>query len=606
MKKVSDFIFEYLAKEVKIRDVFMLPGGGCMHLVDSLGRNPDLRFICNLHEQATAIAAEAYGQYTNNLGVALVTAGPGSTNAITGLAGGWIDSTPMLILSGQAKCDDLMTGKGIRQMGIQEVDIASIVKPVTKYSCCVKDPQMIKYELQKAVYLAQNGRKGPVWLDIPLDVQGAFVDEEKLEEFTAPEAAIGKSQYSAFAAKVIELLQSAARPAVLVGNGIRLSNAVKEFIDFAEKLQIPVLTSWKAADFLAEDHPLFVGRPGIIASRGANFVQQNADVLLLLGTRLDLCQTGFNHKHFAEKAKKIIIDIDQNEINKLDMPFELSMAGDAGEFIKSALEQIKDKTVHTCGAWLAQCKKWQSEYPVFLNKYHKENKGKINTYYFLEVLSNLLDKNMLIVPGSSGACAELTMQAIKVKAGQRILNTPGLGAMGFGLPATIGACIAAKGRTTVGIIGDGGIQMNIQELQTLSRLDLPVKIFVLNNSGYGSIYHMQKGRFEGNLVACNADSGLELPDICRLADVYKIKNMRIENHKDLEKKISEVLNYDGPVICDLIVDPEGTTAPRLASEMLPDGRIVSKPMEDLAPFLPRDEFERNMSVSENINSKQDK
>jgi acetolactate synthase-1/2/3 large subunit len=594
MKKVSDFVFEYIAEIVKVRDIFILPGGGCMHLVDSLGKNPKLNFICNLHEQATAIAAEAYGQYTNNLGVALVTAGPGSTNAITGLAGGWIDSTPMLILSGQAKCDDLMTGKGIRQMGIQEVDIASIVKPITKYAHCIKDPQMIKYELQKAIYLAQHGRKGPVWLDIPLDVQGAFVDEDKLKEFVSPEDTISQEAYDTFATKVLELLRGAKNPAILVGNGVRLAGAIKEFVELAEKLQIPVMTTWKTVDFLPEEHPLFVGRPGVIASRGANFVQQNADILLILSTRLDLCQTGFNHPHFAAKAKKIILDIDQNEINKLDMDFELSMAGDVGKFIKSALSQIKENTVNDCAIWLARCKEWQKKYPVILPEYCDESAEKVNTYHFIEVISELLDENTVLIPGSSGACAELTMQAVKVKEGQRILNTPGLGAMGFGLPATIGACIAAGGKKTIGIVGDGGVQMNIQELQTIARLNLPIKMFVLNNAGYGSIYHMQKNRFDGNLVACNADSGLELPDICKLAEVYNLKSVRIENAKELKEKVAEVLSFDGPVICDVMVDPEGTTAPRLASEVLPDGKIVSKPMEDLAPFLDREEFNKNM------------
>jgi acetolactate synthase-1/2/3 large subunit len=574
MKKVSDFIFEYLAETVKVKDVFMLPGGGCMHLVDSLGRNPDLSYTCTLHEQAAAIAGEIYGQYTNNLGVVLVTAGPGSTNAITGVAGAWIDSTPLLVISGQAKCEDLMTGKGIRQMGIQEVDIASIVKPVTKYSCCVKDPQMIKYELQKAVYLARNGRKGPVWLDIPLDVQGAFVEEQNLKEFVPPEDTITLEQYESFASKAVELLQNAQKP---------------------EKMQIPVMTTWKAADFLTEDHPLFVGRPGIVAQRGANFVQQNSDVLLIIGARLDLCQTGFNHPHFAPKAKKIIIDIDQNEINKLDMPFELPMAGDAGKFINTALKILESSSNSSnFSSWLKRCKEWQHKYPVILPEYCLENDDKVNTYYLIDVISGMLNQDTVLVPGSSGACAEVTMQAVKIQNGVRVLNTPGLGSMGFGLPATIGACVASGGKTTIGIVGDGGVQMNIQELQTLARMQLPVKLFVLNNSGYGSIYHMQKNRFEGNLVACNSESGLDLPDVCKLAEVYGLKTMRIHSQKELKEKVAEALNCDGPVICDIIVDPEGMTAPRLASEVLPDGKIVSKPMEDLAPFLDREEFEANM------------
>ncbi len=597
MKKVSDLIFDYIADVVGVKHVFMLPGGGCMHLVDSLGKNPKLKYICNLHEQASAIGAEAYGQYTNNLGVALVTAGPGSTNAITGIAGAWIDSTPMLVLSGQAKCEDLMIGKGIRQMGIQEVDIASIVRPITKYASCLMKPEMVKYELQKAIYLAQHGRKGPVWLDIPLDIQGAIVDETTLQEFTPPETDIPTdADYRNFAKMVISLLKGATKPAILAGNGIRSSGAIADFLRLVENLRIPVMTTWKAVDFMPEDHPLFVGRPGIVAQRGANFVQQCADLLLIIGTRLDLCQTGFNHPNFAPKAKKIIIDIDVNEINKLNMPFALTLAGDAGAFIRSMLTEtaIHDFNPTPSAPWLKRCREWQQRYPVILPEYRDPDKKLINTYHLIDVLSELLPTNTVVVPGSSGACAELIMQAIKVKTGQRILNTPGLGAMGFDLPAAIGACLASGQKMTISIAGDGGLQMNIQELQTLKTLELPIKIFVLDNGGYGSIYNMQMARFEGNLVACNPASGLKLPNLCRLAAAYDLAHYEIDNPRDLKSQVLEVLNMPGPVICNVQVDPEIPTAPRLSSEVLPDGRIISKPMEDLWPFLDNDELNANI------------
>ncbi len=604
MIKVSDFVINFIA-DLGVKHIFMLPGGGCMHLVDSLGKNKHLQYICNLHEQASAIAAEAYGQYTNTLGVALVTTGPGGTNTITGLAGAWIDSTPMLIISGQAKKEDMLTGRGVRQMGIQEVDIISVVSPITKYAVTVVEPEMIKFHLQKAVYEARNGRKGPVWLDLPLDVQGAIVDEDKLKEFKAPlpSNAIEKNAQET-ASKILDILASSIRPVILAGNGIRLSNAMTESLKFFEHIGAPILTTWKMSDFIPEDHPLFCGRPGMVGQRGANFTQQNADCLLILGARLDLCQTAFNHPNFAKNARKIIIDIDQKEIDKLDMNFELAVSADIGPIIKHC-HNLAGKYHFDFSKWLSSCKWLHLKYPVILPEY-KKSSGLVNTYNLLDVLSEILTEKDIIVPGSSGACAELTQQAFKVKKGQRVLNTPGLGAMGFDLPAAIGACIASGKRRTIGIAGDGGFQMNIQELQTLKRLNLPIKMLILNNEGYGSIQAMQKNRFDGNYVACNADSGLTLPDVVAVANAYGLKAIRIKDQSDLKNEIKKLLELDGPVICDVMVAPNIPTAPRLSSEVLPDGRIISKPMEDLWPFLERDEFEKNMTSSSPTDKLQDK
>lgn len=596
MKKVSDIVFDFI-ENIGVKHVFMLPGGGCMHLVDSLGKNEKIKYICNLHEQASAIAAEAYGQYTNNIGVALVTTGPGSTNAITGVAGAWIDSTPLLVLSGQCKREDMMTGKKVRQMGIQEVDIISMVKNITKYSYSVTDPKMIKYHLQKAVYMACNGRKGPVWLELPLDVQGSFVEEKGLKEFNPLncEKSTRNKDLKHLADSILKSLSESKRPVILAGNGIRLSNSIKSFLSLIDKLKIPVLTTWKAADFLEEKHPYFVGRPGIVAQRGANFAQQVSDCILILGARLDLCQTGFNHQNFAKNAKKIIVDIDENEINKLNMKFHLKIVEDVGKIIGRLNEKNTGNYTVNCDKWLALCKKWQKKYPVVLPEY-KISKGLVNAYYLIDILSEISNKNDLFIPGSSGACAEITMQTIKLKKGQRILNTPGLGSMGFGLPASIGACLASNRKRTICIVGDGGLQHNIQELQTLKNLNLPIKVFILNNGGYGSIYNMQKNRFNGNLVACNASSGLHLPDICRVAKAYGLNTLRIKNQSNLKNKVLKVINTEGTIICDVLVDPEAPTSPRLSSEVLPDGTIISKPMEDLWPFLDRNEFNNNMLI----------
>ena len=363
VEKVSDYIFRYLHDEVGVKVCFMLPGGGCMHLVDSLGKS-DIRYICNLHEQASAIAADAAGQYTGNLGVALVTAGPGSTNALTGVAGSWIDSTPVLILSGQAKHNELMEKRGMRQMGIQEVDTPAIMAPVTKYAVTVKDPSRIPYELEKAVYLARTPRKGPVWLDIPVDVQGARIEPEKLEHFTPPQVPDDAQAYRDAAKFILSELERSERPAVYVGNGVRSTGHVKEFLRFAERFGIPVLTSWKAADFIKDDHPLFAGRPGIIASRGANIIQQRADFLLLLGTRLDLCQTGFDHPGFAPHARKVIVDIDKPEIDKLDMEFAGAFALEAGRLLDTLLELPGGPEPRKFARWVAFAKELLRRYPI--------------------------------------------------------------------------------------------------------------------------------------------------------------------------------------------------------------------------------------------------
>ena len=587
--KVSDYIFKVIAEKTAVDTVFMLPGGGCMHLVDSLGKTPGLDYVCCLHEQASAIAAEAYAQNRNDLGVVLVTAGPGSTNALTGVAGAWIDSTPLLILSGQAKTTELMHDFGVRQMGIQEVDTAALAAPVTKYSVCITSPEQVRYELEKALYLAMNGRRGPVWLDIPLDVQGAVIDPEKLPGFV-PEENAG-TDADAAAEAVLRALEKAERPLIYAGNGVRAAGALNEFIELAEKLQIPVALSWKAADFLPDEHPLYIGRPGIVGQRGANFAQQTCDVLLILGTRLDLCQTGFNAPHFAPNAKKFMVDIDPAEIKKLDTPELTGLAMDAGEFIRAMLKQLSAPL--KCEKFLARCKAWQKRYPAVSDDLRNRTDA-VNLYQLVEVIGNSLESGDLLIPGSSGACAEVTMQAVPVKPGVRIHNTPGLGSMGFGLPALIGGCIASGKARTVGIIGDGGIMHNIQELQTLHRLGLPIKLFVLNNDGYGSIRNMQRGRFNGHFVACDPASGMSLPDFKKLCYGFDLNYCRIDTPQDLTAQVKAVLETPGTVICEVMLDINVGTAPHLSSKALPDGGMVSMPMENLAPFLPEDEFEENM------------
>ena len=592
--KLSDYVINFAAK-LGVKHIFLLPGGGCMHLLDSLGRCSEIEYVCNLHEQACAIAADAYGQYTNNLGVALVTTGPGGTNAITGVVAAWIDSTPCLFISGQVKRSDLMSNSGLRQKGYQEVDIIKLVKSVTKYAITIQDPLSIKYHLEKAIYLASNPRTGPVWIDIPLYIQSSSIDESKLSNFDPNEIDVSfdfhllKKQ----AKNVIELLNISERPVILAGNGIRLSKAQKDFLHLIDILKVPVLTTWKTIDLLQDDHWLFVGRPGCVGQRGANFSQQNSDLILIIGARLDNGQIGYNQEYFARAAKKVIVDIDPAELNKMAIPIDIKIRADAKIFIKELINQIKKTKDYS--KWLDLCKEWQSRYPVILQKYWEETEY-VNPYILIEILSDELTENDLLISCSSGTASEITMQAFKVKNGMRILNSPGLGAMGFGIPASIGGCLASQRKRTVCIDGDGGFQLNVQELETVKRLNLPIKFFVFNNQGYASIRVTQRNYFAGNYVASDCNSGLTLPDIVKIANAYGINAISIKDHKNIKNKVREVLNYEGPYICEVMVSPDQVASPRISSKQKDDGSMVSSPLEDLWPFLDRSEFLANMLV----------
>jgi len=596
MKKVSDYIIDFVAQQ-GVRHIFMLPGGGAMHLNDSLGRHPTVAYVCNLHEQACAIAADAYSQYTNHLGVALVTTGPGGTNATTGVASAWLDSTPVLLISGQVKRPDMIRDRGVRQMGFQEIDIVSVVRPITKYAVTVMEPLSIRYHLEKAVYLAKQGRPGPVWIDVPLDVQAAMIDEDRLQGFDISEVPQSPEQetLSSKVSLAIELLNRAERPVVLAGNGIRLSKALDDFLRLIGNFRIPVLTTWKAADFIPEEHPLYAGRPGAVGQRGANFTQQNADWLLIIGARLDLGQTAYSHENFARSARKILVDIDAAEIHKMRTTIDVPVNSDAGDFIREFNRQLSKVEKKNRSGWMGKCKAWQAKYPVILPDYL--NNGRyVNDYVLIDVLSDELSGNDLLIPGSSGACSERTMQAIRVKAGLRIFNSQGIGSMGFGIPASIGGCVASGKRRTVCIEGDGGFAMNIQELETVKRLGLPIKFFVLNNGGYASIQATQRNYFGGHYVASTRTSGLTLPDVVAVAKAFEIPATTMAGHGRIREQVREILAAEGPVVCDVIVSPEQVTAPRVSSRPLKDGSMESMPMEDMWPFLDRQEFAENMLI----------
>ncbi|MBF0385199.1 MAG: thiamine pyrophosphate-binding protein [Candidatus Omnitrophica bacterium] len=590
MIKLSDYVMDFLVAK-GVRHVFMLPGGGAMHLNDSLGRRKEIQYTCFLHEQALAIAAESYGQFTNFPGVGLVTSGPGSTNAITGVAAAYIDSTPCVFISGQAKRADLKGNSGVRQMGSQEVDIVSMVSCITKYAVTVLEPDQIRYHLEKAWHLATTARMGPVWLDIPLDVQGALIEEKELKGFYCESKKPADRDYFHIA-EVTKILNNAQRPLILAGNGVKLAGAEGLLCKFAENNQIPIVLTWKAIDFLDHNHPLNFGSPGIMGSRYANFIVQNCDLLLILGSRLDPSITAFNSANFGKNAKKIMVDIDDAEIRKI-ANIDLPIVADAGEFLRSLSERQSDIKSSDRNDWLSYCRRLKERYPVVLDEYRKSDEN-INLYVFTEALFKQLSAEDIITPESSGAAGEVTYQAICIKKGQKVKNAAGLGSMGFGLPYAIGACIANNRKRTILINGDGAFQLNIQELETLARLKLPVKMFIFENNGYGSIMATQKNMFNGFYVGSEPNSGLTLPDLGAIARAYGIRHERATNHIELNKVIARTLDKDDPVLCGIKVSQLHITAPRVQSMKLPDGSMVSKPLEDMWPYLPPEELEQNM------------
>jgi acetolactate synthase-1/2/3 large subunit len=596
--RVADYVFAFVAQQ-GIEHVFFLPGGGAMHLNNGLLRQKAITAISMLHEQGAAIAAEGYARTSRKFGVCLVTSGPGATNAITGLAGAWFESTPVVFISGQVKRADLKNDSGLRQLGTQELDIVAVVGSITKYAVSLIDPQRVRYELEKALYLMKHGRHGPVWIDIPLDVQATEIDPEVLAGFDPAElpgqAALPVSRPDAAAMEQLaQLIKQARRPVLIAGNGLHCAAAEAEVRQLIEYLQIPTLTTWIAADLLEDSHPLYFGRPGTVASRGANFTVQNADLVLAIGARMDYSITGFDRSKFAREAKVVVVDIDAAEIRKLGARADLSFVSDAKVFIRHLLAAILSDRPAPKAAWVERCREWKSKYPVVLPEY-REQFGYANTYLFTETLCEELEEGDQIIPGSSGAALDTFWLSAKLKRGQRAVATGGLGAMGYGLPASIGGCLGGQGRRTVSIDGDGGFVMNIQELEVVRRLHLPIKYFVLNNNGYASIRASQGAYFK-ETIGCDPDSGMTLPDIGKLAAAFGIPAIRISDQTALRERIRQALAMDGPVICEVMIQPDQSIGPRVSSRIRSDGTMVSCPLEDLSPLLDRDELRANMLI----------
>ena len=596
--RVSDYISKALA-DLGVRHVFMLTGGGSMFLNDAIGHEPRIQCVFNHHEQACAIAAEGYARITNTPGVLNVTTGPGGINALNGVYGAWVDSIPMLVISGQVKRETMLSTyniPGLRQIGDQEADILGMVKGITKYAVLINDPEDVRYQLEKAWHLAQAGRPGPCWLDIPVDVQNSQINPELLKGYDlAEDHSVLETELSSICRDILERLAKAERPVVMAGKGIRLGNALEEFESVIRELGIPVVPAWTALDLVASDDPLFCGRPGDLATRAGNFTVQNSDVLLVLGSRLGLRQVSYNWNSFARFAYKIQVDIDAVEFQKPTVKIEQPVHADVKVFLQEMLRQIKqnkfNKEKHS--DWLAWCKARLDRYPSVL-PHHRARKGEYtNPYYFIERLFENLDSDDVVVCGN-GTANVAAFQAANLKNGQRLIANTGDASMGYDLPAAIGAAVARSGKRVICLAGDGSLQLNLQELQTVVQYQLPVKIFVLNNNGYVSIRLSQANMFK-RLTGESAQSGVSFPDIVKLAQAYGLPAMRI-GYDQLESGIQSALQMSGPVICDVFLDPDQPFEPRISARQLPDGRIVSSNLEDMTPFLDDKELAGNMLV----------
>lgn len=591
--RVTDYIANYIYN-LGVKEVFLVTGGGMMFLSDGIAKHSDLKGICTHHEQAAAMAAVSYAKYTENLGVAYITTGCGGTNTITGLLGAWQDNISCLFVSGQSKRKETVRNSGLalRQVGVQEADIISVVESLTKYAVMVNDPQQIAYELDKAVYLAQSGRPGPVWLDIPLDVQGAIIEEDTLPRFTESEL---PKEYKIEASEVeinqiAELLGNSQRPVIIAGQGIRLSKAIPDFKAFLETNQIPVVASRLGIDLLPSAHPLFIGRIGNKGDRAGNLAVQNADLVISLGSRLSVSSTGHEYENFAREAKIVIVDIDPVEHQKNTIRIDLFVNADAKKFF----EQFQNKSRPESKEWIKKCQEWKTKYPVCLPEYAQDGNG-INLYYFVERLSRRMKPDSVVI-SDAGSAFYVVSQGIQLKDGQRYITSGGQAEMGYTLPASIGISIAKGNKEVLGVTGDGSFQMNLQELQTIVYHDLPVKTFVWNNDGYLSIRASQSKFFEGRFLGTDSASGVSFPDLEKIAKAYGIKYYKVSQSSKLDEVIEEVLNYPKAVICEVMCIRDQEIIPTVASYRKEDGTMVSKPLEDMYPFMDREEFLNNMII----------
>ena len=588
--RAADWLMSALAS-AGVEHVFMIPGGGVMHLNDALVQS-GLRWVHCFHEQACGIAAEACGRIGRAPGVAMVTTGPGATNVMTPLAGAWIESSPLLVLSGQVKRADMLKGAPLRQRGVQEVDAVSMVRPVTKYAVTVEDPQSIRFHFEKALHLATAGRRGPVWLELPLDVQAAPVDPDRLSGFT-PEPPAQRLDEAALD-RVAALLERAERPLLLAGHGVRISGAAALLPQVAERFELPVATTWLALDLIPYEHRLSAGRPGVVALRTPNFAVQNCDLLITVGARLDNVVTAYSPQSFGRNAKRVVVDVDPNELAKHGMTTELRVASDAGEFLAALLARAPEARPSRAG-WIERIAGWKGRHGPLAGR-ELPSSGPASHYQLVDALSETIPEDTVVATGSSGLGVEVFYTCFRNRRGQRVFLTSGMGAMGYGLPAAIGACLASGRKPMILVESDGSLMFNIQELATLRTLGLPIAIVVMNNAGYASIRNTQRNYFQGRAIATGRDSGVELPDFVAVAASFGIEGIVIKEAAGLRTALAAALARPRPILIDVRLVQDEILSPKVASAAQADGSMVTMPIEDMSPLLPLETLRAEMAV----------
>lgn len=590
MIKLSDYVIQFFVDQ-GIHDIFLASGGGIMHLLDSVGRNPGMNYYCNYHEQACAVSAEGYARVTARPGLCMGTTGPGAINALSGMTGAWVDSIPLILLAGQVRTDIMAEYDKVRQVGPQEGNVVAMAKPVTKYAVTVKDPRRVRYELECAYYRATTGRPGPVLLEFPLDVQGAMINDADLEAYGSAPDSTRQEPRARDVAAVIEAIRSAKRPLFVAGNGIHYSRSRQLLYELLERTGIPIVLPLTAKDLVHEMHPLLMGVFGPIGQRRANFAVQNCDCLIALAAGLNLHKVGFNLAGFAPRARKVVVDVDEGQLQYQSLKADVAVRADVHEFLEEVLRQTRGLDLRPAARWLEACAGWKRRYPVMTPDYYQDP-NHVNTYVMMDVLADILSAEDITVIGIGTEVASF-FQAFKVKQGQRAFNS-GWGPMGWDLPLAVGACIGSGRRRTVCVTGDGSLQWNVQELLTIRNYSLPVKLFISNNHGYTCIRSTQTNFFQGRLVGADPSSGVASPDFCKLAAAYGIPYARISTNGELEGGISSAIAGDGPMICEMNVAVGQGISPRVSSVRREDGTFESRPLEDMAPFLPREEVWENM------------
>lgn len=596
--RVADFVANFIYEEFNVKHVFMVTGAGIMHLTDGVACHNKLKTICPHHEQTSSMAMDAYSRATENFAVGFFTTGPGSTNAITGLGGAWQDSVPCMFISGQVKKSEASANSdvsGLRQFGVQELDIIPVVQSLCKYAITVNNPHKIRYELEKAYYIAKSGRPGPVWIEIPMDIQSSIIDENSLEKFSKPNDIPIPSNDDI--EHIVNLLRNSNRPVIISGQGVRISKSIDLLEKFSTKFKIPVVTPFLGIDTMRHDLLSYIGKTGVKGDRAANLAMQNSDLIIAIGTSLHVTVIGYTYEHFARNAKKIVIDIDQTSHKKKTINIDYFVHSDARKFFEMLFEFTGKIQLNDYSKWIEQCNVWKKKYPVCLPEY-TNIKGAINSYVLIDSLSKHSKENDIFV-SDAGGTYYATSQAIQLtKPGQRYIPSSAMATMGYSLPAAIGISVATNNKRVIALTGDGSFQQNIQELQTVIEYSLPIKLFVLNNDGYESIRTSQKNYFSNRFLGESPKSGISFPDTLKIAEAYGIKAMRIKEYVELNEKLDEILNFDGPVICDVIIPREQPIIPTVSSRVNPDGTMSSRPLEDMYPFLDREEYRNNLYVDE--------